>query len=156
MNHKTKQNKMKDEKISKGNIIIISFAVLVIIAVLIFAVLYKTSKPVISNNGIRIEGFEGEKTMQTLASSTECVLPTNKNYDEFAKCLTQKGAVMYGAEWCPHCKDQKAAFGDSFKYINYVECPDNTQLCIDKGIQGYPTWIISSSSTINSTTTKNN
>ena len=68
---------MKDEKISKGNIIIMSFAVLVIIAVLIFAVLYKTSKPVISNNGIRIEGFEGEKTMQTLASSTECVLPTN-------------------------------------------------------------------------------
>ena len=145
---------MKDEKISKGNIIIMVCAALVIIAVIIFAVLYKTSKPIIVNDGIRIEGFEGEKTMQALASTTECVLPTNKNFDEFAKCLTQKGAVMYGAVWCPHCIEQKAAFGDSFKYINYVECPDNTQLCIDKGISGYPTWIISASSTTDASTTK--
>ncbi len=65
--------------------------------------------------------------------------------DGFAKCLTEKGAVMYGADWCPHCKDQKAAFGNSFQYIKYVECPDNTKLCIDKGIQGYPTWIIGTS-----------
>ncbi len=144
---------MKDEKISKENIIIMVCAVLVIIAVIIFAVFYKTSKPIIVNNSIRIEGFDGEKTMQTLASSTQCVLPTNKNFDDFAKCLTQKGAVMYGAVWCPHCKEQKAAFGDSFKYINHIECPDNTQLCIDKGIQGYPTWIISASSTANASTT---
>lgn len=66
-------------------------------------------------------------------------------YDAFAQCLTDKGAVMYGAEWCTHCQAQKAAFGDSFKFINYVECPDNTQVCIDKGIQGYPTWLIGTS-----------
>ncbi len=72
----------------------------------------------------------------------------NKNpnfYDTFAQCLTDKGAVMYGAAWCTHCKDQKAAFADSFKFINYVECPDNTQLCIDKGVEGFPTWIIGTS-----------
>lgn len=66
----------------------------------------------------------------------------NGKYDAFAQCLTDKGAVMYGAEWCAHCKEQKAEFGGSFKYIKYVECPDNTQLCIDRGIQGYPTWLI--------------
>ena len=66
-------------------------------------------------------------------------------YDTFAQCLTGKGAVMYGAEWCAHCKAQKAVFGDSFKFIKYVECPDNTQLCIDKGVQGYPTWLIGTS-----------
>ena len=66
-------------------------------------------------------------------------------YDQFAQCLTSKGATMYGAAWCSHCKEQKAAFGDSFKYINYVECPDNTKLCIDKGIQGFPTWLIGTS-----------
>ena len=49
---------------------------------------------------------------------------------------------MYGAESCPHCIKQKAVFGDSFKFINYVECPDNTQLCINRGIQGYPTWLL--------------
>lgn len=72
----------------------------------------------------------------------------NKNpslYDAFAQCLTDKGAVLYGAEWCAHCKEQKAVLGDSFRLIKYVECPDNTQLCIDKGIQGYPTWIIGTS-----------
>jgi hypothetical protein len=66
-------------------------------------------------------------------------------YDKFAQCLTDKGATMYGAAWCPHCQEQKAVFGDSFKLVKYVECPDNTQLCIDKGIQGYPTWLIGTS-----------
>jgi glutaredoxin len=48
---------------------------------------------------------------------------------------------MYGAEWCPHCKREKALFGSSWKYVPYVECPENTKLCLDKGVKGYPTWI---------------
>ena len=64
------------------------------------------------------------------------------NFDDFAKCLTSKGATMYGAEWCGHCKEQKAMFVQSFKYVNYVECPENQALCQQKGITGYPTWII--------------
>jgi hypothetical protein len=70
---------------------------------------------------------------------------TDKNYDTFAQCLTDKGAVMYGAEWCAHCKEQKETFGASFKHIKYVECPDNTKLCLDKGIDGYPTWLFGTS-----------
>jgi len=62
-------------------------------------------------------------------------------YDDFAKCVTEKGMTMYGAVWCPHCINEKKAFGDSFKFIKYVECPDNIQLCTDLGINGYPTWI---------------
>jgi glutaredoxin len=69
-------------------------------------------------------------------------------YDEFAQCLTDSGTVMYGAYWCPHCQNQKAMFGSSFDYAPYVECDprgDNAQpeLCNEKGIQGYPTWIFS-------------
>lgn len=63
--------------------------------------------------------------------------------DGFAQCLAQKGFTMYGAYWCPHCQREKAAFGDSFKYVPYVECteePGTTQ-CTDVGIKGYPTWI---------------
>lgn len=67
------------------------------------------------------------------------------NYDNFAQCLTNNAAVFYGAEWCSHCKEEKNTFGESFKFINYVECPQNTQICIDKGIKGYPTWIIGTS-----------
>ncbi len=62
------------------------------------------------------------------------------NVDEFAKCVAEKELTMYGAEWCVYCTQDKKAFGESFKYINYVECPDNIQFCIDKGINAYPTW----------------
>ena len=71
---------------------------------------------------------------------------TPGKYDEFAKCLSANGAVMYGAFWCPHCKDQKAAFGKSFQYITYIECaePNNpniqTAACRDAKISSYPTW----------------
>lgn len=66
-------------------------------------------------------------------------------YDEFAKCLGDKGATFYGAFWCPHCRNQKAIFGKSASLLPYVECsmPDgNTQnqACNDKKITGYPTW----------------
>ncbi len=64
-----------------------------------------------------------------------------KNLDTFAQCLAEKKITMYGAAWCTHCQKEKAGFGSSFKYVPYVECPDNTQLCLDKGINGYPTWI---------------
>lgn len=62
--------------------------------------------------------------------------------DVFAKCLKEEGVTMYGADWCPHCQNEKNAFGDSFKFVPYVECPDNPKLCIEKGINGYPTWIL--------------
>lgn len=61
--------------------------------------------------------------------------------DEFAKCLVGKGITMYGADWCPHCQNEKEAFGSSFRYINYVECTQNPKACTDARIMGYPTWI---------------
>ncbi len=59
-------------------------------------------------------------------------------YDNFAKCLNQKGAVMYGAmDWCKYTQAQKAMFGNSFKYINYHEFNELA------GIKKTPTWVIS-------------
>jgi len=65
--------------------------------------------------------------------------------DEFAQCLKDKGAVFYGAFWCPHCQNQKAMFGASQKLLPYVECstPDGKAqlaVCQEKKIAGYPTW----------------
>lgn len=65
--------------------------------------------------------------------------------DGFAQCLKDKGAVFYGAFWCPHCQNQKKMFGTSQKYLPYVECstPDGKiqlQICKDKNVSGYPTW----------------
>ncbi|HTY40212.1 MAG TPA: hypothetical protein VMC43_03950 [Candidatus Paceibacterota bacterium] len=61
--------------------------------------------------------------------------------DAFAQCLSAKNITMYGAAWCPHCQNEKHRFGASFHYVNYVECPNNVQLCTEKGVQGYPTWL---------------
>jgi len=63
-------------------------------------------------------------------------------YDTFAQCLNEKGATMYGTEWCSHCKNQKALFGNSFQYIDYVDCDKNKNECLRNGVKGYPTWII--------------
>jgi hypothetical protein len=63
--------------------------------------------------------------------------------DSFAQCLTEKGAVMYGAWWCPHCQAQKALFGPSFKYVTEKECGAgkgqfNVAAC--PGITSTPLW----------------
>ncbi len=60
--------------------------------------------------------------------------------EEFAKCLSEKGLVMYGTEWCSHCKDQKKLFRGNFKEINYVDCDLNEEICLREEIEGYPTW----------------
>ncbi len=66
--------------------------------------------------------------------------------DGLAQCLKDKGVTFYGAFWCPHCQAEKAAFGRSARLLPYVECstPDTqgqTQICIDKKVTGYPTWV---------------
>lgn len=71
---------------------------------------------------------------------------TQHRYDRFARCLGDRGVKMYGAWWCPHCKEQKEEFLKSFKYVPYVECGvlgdihKQTQVCKDAGIVHYPTW----------------
>jgi len=65
--------------------------------------------------------------------------------DAFAKCLKEKGALFYGAFWCPHCQAQKILFGKSEKHLPYVECStpngkDQLAACKEKNITGYPTW----------------
>jgi hypothetical protein len=69
----------------------------------------------------------------------------NHRYDDFAKCLTSKQVKMYGAYWCPHCADQKAEFGGSFRYVNYVECAikgsrEMSPACKAAGVKLFPSW----------------
>ncbi|HWR14427.1 MAG TPA: hypothetical protein VN577_06345 [Terriglobales bacterium] len=70
----------------------------------------------------------------------------SKSLDGFAKCLTEKKAVMYGSSICPHCLDQKELFGESFQYVTYVECrvpgqKEPAPACSWAGVKQVPTWI---------------
>ncbi len=75
-------------------------------------------------------------------------------YDAFATCLKDKGAVFYGAYWCPHCNAQKKMFGSSAKLLPYVECSTldakgQTPMCIEKKVVSYPTWEFADGSRLN-------
>ena len=62
--------------------------------------------------------------------------------------LAESGAVMYGAHWCEHCRQQKDFFGEAAKRLPYIECSTGgqgspqTAECRNRGIKTYPTWII--------------
>ena len=62
--------------------------------------------------------------------------------------LTQSGAKMYGASWCPHCQEQKELFGLAASRLPYVECSPGgqgtpqTEECRAARITTYPTWVI--------------
>lgn len=101
--------------------------------------LNKNSKIIISLGVVAIIAVIGLAFWQN--KNTKEQNNTPGQYDAFAQCLAQKEVTMYGAEWCVHCQNQKKLFGNSFKYVPYVECPENTKLCLDKGVDGYPTWI---------------
>lgn len=65
-----------------------------------------------------------------------------------AEHLTNSNAKFYGASWCPHCAEQKKLFDGSVDRLPYVECSPGgpnapqAQVCRDKDIESYPTWII--------------
>ncbi|MDP3003894.1 MAG: hypothetical protein Q8N43_00035 [Candidatus Azambacteria bacterium] len=66
---------------------------------------------------------------------------TDIRLDNFAKCLASKNITMYGTYNCPHCLNEKKAFGSSFQYVSYVECTQEPNKCVDAGIMEIPTWI---------------
>lgn len=70
-------------------------------------------------------------------------------YDALAQCIAKSGATFYGADWCPHCAEQKTKFGTGAQYLPYAECAlpsgasgTEAQVCIDHDITQYPTWVL--------------
>ena len=65
-----------------------------------------------------------------------------------AEHLTEIDAKFYGAYWCPHCQQQKMAFGASAERLPYIECSPNGQrgapatACLVADIKNFPTWVI--------------
>jgi hypothetical protein len=133
----------------KQNKIIIGTAGVIIILLIASFAFFNKSTP--TNTKITTgPRYEGEQSLEILAQNSSC--PFTGDKVALAKCLTEKGWTMYGADWCPHCKAQKADFGDAFQFVHYVECPDNEALCNAKGVIGYPTWILELTSTATSST----
>ena len=91
-----------------------------------------------------------DPTKKSINSNTPPIIKSNstKQAIQLANHLTEKGAVMYNAYWCPHCHDQKEMFGkEAASKLSLVECAEDglnsqSDLCKSKGITGFPSWEI--------------
>ncbi len=63
-------------------------------------------------------------------------------FDDFAKCLSEKNVVVYGNDACQYTTKQRNLFENAQKYLTYVKCVDNKELCDSKGVKITPTWEI--------------
>ena len=66
------------------------------------------------------------------------------DYNNFAKCLTENGTVIYGNDYCQYTNKQLNMFGKSKEFLNYVKCSENQNLCDEKAVKITPTWEIKS------------
>lgn len=62
--------------------------------------------------------------------------------DQFAQCLTENGAIMYGTDTCPACRNQKTMFGDAFAYLEYVNCSFDQASCQTANVSSIPQWFV--------------
>jgi hypothetical protein len=63
-------------------------------------------------------------------------------FDDFARCLSEKKVIIYGNDACQYTIKQRNLFENAQKYLTYVKCADNKELCDSKGVKITPTWEI--------------
>jgi len=66
----------------------------------------------------------------------------NPNLDEqLAKCIGSK-SILYMQEGCIACREQEKIFGDSYKFLNKVDCIQDSTRCLIENVTATPTWQI--------------
>ena len=106
-----------------------------------FLLLQPILAAIVFPSGVNGEHLKGAKELIVTSEST-------KESIALAKYLKNNGVVKYSAYWCPNCLDQSELFGkDAYNELNVVECArdgknSQTKLCIDKKIEGFPSWEI--------------
>jgi glutaredoxin len=76
----------------------------------------------------------------------EALRPSNADQQALCNWLRQKGAVFYGAWWCPACFQQKNLFGqEAGNRLPYVECDRDAagrSRCQEAAVRVFPTWVL--------------
>ena len=65
--------------------------------------------------------------------------PTNTTTEEIAKCIGEESTI-YTQLGCHACENQKQMFGESYQYLNIVDCWYEEDKCGE--IDETPTWRI--------------
>jgi hypothetical protein len=85
----------------------------------------------------------GERVAPQVAQARAALASSSSQQQALANHLKTRGAVFYGAWWCPACTQQKALFGkEAGARLPYVECTDASRSarCSTAGIRAFPTW----------------
>ncbi len=80
--------------------------------------------------------------VQGLSYSAYALIQSSSKYSRFAQCLKDKGAIIYGNDFCKYTGEQLAMFGSASKKLNYVKCAENKEVCDEKSVRITPTWEI--------------
>ncbi|MFM1798739.1 MAG: hypothetical protein RLZZ117_1017 [Cyanobacteriota bacterium] len=85
-------------------------------------------------------------TTPSTSSLGSALKPSSAQQLALVDHLRRKGAVFYGAWWCPACFKQKNLFGqqagDTLPYVECEKTKDQRQRCATLGIGAYPTWVL--------------
>ena len=119
------------KKIKKDKIIFYSIAVL--------ALLFIAGIFLFNPSSSEEERLVGVQSIEKLKEETGC--QETQNMEEAAKCISKK-STLYVQLGCHACQEQEEMFGDSYQYINYVDCYTFPNKCMENNIRATPTWII--------------
>jgi len=81
------------------------------------------------------------------AAHAEVRIHNDLDLGELASCVSDSGALYYGAHWCPMCRKQNAYFEGYSDALPYVECYDGpkswgmNETCRSEDVKAFPTWI---------------
>lgn len=98
----------------------------VVILLVLVAGFYLTSRAITRYTGFTITGN----------------IISESNIESFAKCLSENNVELYVMAGCSHCAEQEALFGKYLKYLDLTDCATNLEICLNKQIGIFPTWII--------------
>ena len=91
-----------------------------------------------------VSGSQQSHAATEASPAAEASSPSSAQQMSLVEYLRLKGAVFYGAWWCPHCTEQKKLFGsEAALRLPYVECDKDDQgrkRCELAKVRAFPTW----------------
>jgi glutaredoxin len=98
----------------------------------------------ITGSGVAGAQAEARIAGGTAAAVGEPLTPSSPDQLDVSAYLNKRGAVFYGAWWCPACVAQKNLFGkEAGAQLPYVECDktdEGRQRCSAAKVRAFPTW----------------
>jgi hypothetical protein len=99
---------------------------------------------VITGSGVAGAQAEAQRASGAVPANAAPTNPSSSEQLAVSAWLSKRGAIFYGAWWCPACQTQKDLFGkEGAAQLPYLECDNSDggrQRCMAAKIRAFPTW----------------